>query len=140
MLINQYFTVDRSKYIGGSVIGAILGLSRFKSQLDVWMEKTGKECKPRDSLPMCFGSFAKSFVASECARATRAVLLHDESIVIHPHHAYMSVHIDRFVLGDGESLLPTRIVVCKTANPFAQSEWGEAGSDQVPMSYLCQCI
>ena len=140
MLINQDFTVDRTKYIGGSDIGAILGLSRFKSPLDVWMEKTGKECKSRDSLPMRFGSFAESFVASEYARATSVELLHDESIVTHPHHAYMSAHIDRFVLGDGKSLPPTRILECKTANPFAQSEWGEAGSDQVPMSYLCQCI
>jgi putative phage-type endonuclease len=140
MLINQDFTVDRTKYIGGSDIGAILGLSRFKSPLDVWMEKTGKKCKPRNSLPMRFGSFAESFVASEYARATSVELLHDESIVIHPHHAYMSAHIDRFVLGDGESLPPTRILECKTANPFAQSEWGDAGSDQVPMTYLCQCI
>ena len=132
--------MDRTKYIGGSDIGAILGLSRFKSPLDVWMEKTGKECKSRDSLSMRFGSFAESFVASEYARATSVELLHDESIVIHPHHAYMSAHIDRFVLGDGESLPPTRILECKTANPFAQNEWGEAGSDQVPMSYLCQCI
>ena len=29
MLINQDFSVDRSKYIGGSDIGAILGLSRL---------------------------------------------------------------------------------------------------------------
>lgn len=140
MLINQDFTVDRSKYIGGSDIGAILGLSRFKSPLDVWMEKTGREYKPCDSLPMRFGSFAESFVASEYARATSSALLHDESIYIHPSHAYMSSHIDRFILGDGENLPPTRILECKTANPFAQNEWGEAGSDQVPMSYLAQCI
>ena len=29
MLINQDFSVDRTKYIGGSDIGAILGLSKF---------------------------------------------------------------------------------------------------------------
>ena len=48
MLINHDFTQDRSKYIGGSDIGAILGLSPFKSPLAVWMEKTGKEVKPVD--------------------------------------------------------------------------------------------
>jgi predicted phage-related endonuclease len=30
--------------------------------------------------------------------------------------------------------------VCKTANSFSTGNWGEAGTDQVPMSYLCQCI
>jgi predicted phage-related endonuclease len=29
---------------------------------------------------------------------------------------------------------------CKTANPFTQSDWGEPGSDQVPLSYLVQCV
>ena len=140
MLINQDFSVDRSKYIGGSDIGAILGLSRFKTPLEVWMEKTGKETKKVDSLPLRFGSYAEEFVASEYSRATGFELLHDESIYLHPQHSFMSAHIDRFILGDEEGLPPTRILECKTANPFSSSDWGEAGSDQVPMSYLCQCV
>jgi putative phage-type endonuclease len=140
MLINQDFSVDRTKYIGGSDIGAILGLSRFKTPLEVWMEKTGKETKKTDSLPLRFGSFAEAFVASEYSRATGFDLLHDESIYIHPQHSYMSAHIDRFVLADADALTPTRILECKTANPFSSSDWGEVGSDQVPMSYLCQCV
>jgi len=139
MLINQDFSVDRSKYIGGSDIGAILGLSRFRSPLEVWMEKTGKETKKADSLPLRFGSFAEDFVAREYSRATGFELIHDESIYIHPEHAFMSAHIDRFVLEVGSSS-PARILECKTANPFSSGEWGEIGSDEVPMSYLCQCI
>jgi putative phage-type endonuclease len=139
MLINQDFSLDRSKYIGGSDIGAILGLSRFKTPLEVWMEKTGKETKKLDSLPLRFGSFAEDFVAREYSRATGFELLHDESIYLHPEHSYMSAHIDRFVLNGGVSAR-SRILECKTANPFSSSEWGEIGSDEVPMSYLCQCI
>jgi putative phage-type endonuclease len=139
MLINQDFSVDRSKYIGGSDIGAILGLSRFKTPLEVWMEKTGKETKKLDSLPLRFGSFAEDFVAREYSRATGFELIHDESIYLHPEHSYMSAHIDRFVL-DGGASTPSRILECKTANPFSSGDWGEIGSDEVPMSYLCQCI
>jgi putative phage-type endonuclease len=140
MLINQDFTQDRTKYIGGSDIGAILGLSKFRTPLEVWMEKTGKEVSQLDSLPLRFGSFAEAFVASEYARATGFELLHDESIYIHPTHPMMSAHIDRFILGDGLNKPATRLLECKTANPFARGEWGEPGTDQVPMSYLCQCI
>ena len=140
MLINQDFTQDRTKYIGGSDIGAILGLSKFRTPLEVWMEKTGKEVRQLDSLPLRFGSFAEEFIASEYARATRFELLHDESIYIHPTHPMMSAHVDRFILGDGLSNPATRLLECKTANPFARGEWGEPGTDQVPMSYLCQCI
>jgi putative phage-type endonuclease len=144
MLINHDFTQDRTKYIGGSDIGAILGLSKFRTPLEVWMEKTGKETKQSDSLPHRFGSFAEEFVASEYARATGFELLHDESIYIHPTYPFMSAHIDRFVLGDairnGMDNTATRLLECKTANPFSRGEWGEPGTDQVPMSYLCQCI
>ena len=139
MLINQDFSVDRSKYIGGSDIGAMLGLSRFHSPLEVWMEKTGKEVKKLDSLPLRFGSFAEEFVASEYSRATGFDLIHDESIHIHPDYSFMSAHIDRFVL-EHDSPTPRRILECKTANPFASSDWGEAGSDEVPLSYLCQSV
>ena len=139
MLINQDFSLDRSKYIGGSDIGAILGLSRFRSPLEVWMEKTGKEVKRLDSLPLRFGSFAEEFVASEYARSTGFELIHDESIYVHPDHSYVSAHIDRFVL-EHSSSSPRRILECKTANPFSSGDWGEVGSDEVPMSYLCQCI
>jgi putative phage-type endonuclease len=138
MLINQDFSLDRSKYLGGSDIGAILGLSRFRSPMEVWMEKTGEEVKRLDSLPLRFGSFAEEFVASEYSRSTGFLLIHDESIYVHPEYSFMSAHIDRFVLEDSSS--PTRILECKTANPFSQSQWGEPGTDQVPLSYLCQCI
>jgi putative phage-type endonuclease len=140
MLLNQDFTQDRTKYIGGSDIGAILGLSKFRTPLEVWMEKTGKEVRQLDSLPLRFGSFAEEFVASEYARATGFELLHDESIYIHPTQPMMSAHVDRFVLGDGLNKPATRLLECKTANPFARGEWGEPGTDQIPMSYLCQCI
>jgi putative phage-type endonuclease len=139
MLINQDFSLDRSKYLGGSDIGAILGLSRFRSPLEVWMEKTGKEVKKLDSLPLRFGSFAESFVASEYSRSTGFDLIHDESIYVHPEYSFMSAHIDRFVL-EGGACAPTRILECKTANPFSLGDWGEVGTDQVPLTYLCQCI
>ena len=43
MLNNQDFTRERSKYLGGSDLGAILGLSKYRTAVDVWLEKTGKQ-------------------------------------------------------------------------------------------------
>jgi putative phage-type endonuclease len=138
MLINQDFSVDRSKYIGGSDIGAILGLSRFRSPLQVWIEKTGKEISQSDSLPLRFGSFAEEFVASEYSQFTGLELLHEKSAFIHPEYSMFCAHIDRLVMGDGLDCPPTKILECKTANPFSQGDWGEIGSDEVPLPYLCQ--
>ena len=140
MYINQDFTQDRSKYLGGSDIGALLGFSKFRTPLEVWLEKTGKKTKKIHSLPVRFGSFAEKFVADEYSLATGHDLLCDESIYLHLEHRFMGAHIDRFVLGNGNNCPPTRILECKTANPFSSGDWGDAGSDGVPMSYLCQCI
>ena len=138
MLINQDFSLDRTKFLGGSDVGAILGLSKFRSPLEVWMEKTGKEIKKFDSLPLRFGIFNDEFVASEYSRSTGYELMHDQSIHIHPAYSFMSVHIDRFVLGKGQDRIPTRILECKTANPFTSGDWGKVGSDEAPLPYLCQ--
>ncbi len=70
-----------------------------------------------------------------------------EAAVIHPEYPYMHGHIDRFILdgsapliGEDGRITASRILECKTANPFTQSDWGEPGSDQVPLSYLVQCV
>ena len=147
MLNNQYFALLRTKSLGGSDVGVVLGLSKYRSAVDVWMEKTGKEIAVKDSLPLRFGQFAEEFVASEYALATGLLLASHDAAVIHPEYQYMHGHIDRFVLngdtpliGEDGRITASRILECKTANPFAQSEWGEAGSDQVPLSYLVQCV
>lgn len=147
MLNNQYFALSRAKSLGGSDVGAVLSLSKYRSAVDVWMEKTGKEVGIRDSLPLRFGQFVESFVASEYALATGLSLATHDTAVVHPEYSYMHGHIDRFVvssdlplIGEDGRITASRILECKTANPFAQSEWGEAGSDQVPLSYLVQCV
>jgi len=147
MLNNQYFTLLRAKSLGGSDVGAILGLSKYRSAVDVWMEKTGKEIAHRDSLPLRFGQFAEEFVASEYALATGLSLASHDFAVVHPEYQFMHGHIDRFVMdgdtpliGEDGRITASKILECKTANPFTQSEWGEAGSDQIPLSYLVQCV
>jgi predicted phage-related endonuclease len=47
---------------------------------------------------------------------------------------------DTPLIGEDGCISASRILECKTANPFAQSDWGDPGSDQVPLSYLVQCV
>ncbi len=92
---------NRHLSLGGSDIGAILGLSPFKSPLAVWMEKTGKEVKPVDSLPLRFGSFVEEFVANEYTKATGFALSADDTTRIHPQYRFMSGNIDRYIHEEG---------------------------------------
>ena len=151
MLNNQDFTRERTKYLGGSDIGAILGFSKYRTALDVWLEKTGRVVNTVDNLPVRFGTFAESFVASEYAAQTGFSLVHNETGVAHPQYPFMVGHIDRYVFEssdaidqglfhDDSSCAASHLLECKTANPFNQSDWGELGTDEVPMSYLVQCL
>ncbi len=145
MLNNQDFANLRAKSLGGSDIGAILGVNRYRSAVDVWLEKTGRQVNDVNNLATRFGSFAEEFVASEYALTTSFRLVNHAHAIVHKEFDYMHGHVDRFVSDTGEvfdpngKIIATRILECKTANPFAQREWGEVGSDQVPMSYLAQC-
>jgi len=105
------------------------------------MEKTGKSNPQTNNLPLRFGSFAEEFVANEYTKATGHGLEHQLEPVIHPEHAFLQGHIDRLVFSKNASTEggPTHLLECKTANPFSRSDWGDEGSDEVPMTYLAQC-
>lgn len=146
MLNNQDFAQKRQESLGGSDIGAILGLSKFRTAVDVWLEKTGQATASASSLPIRFGSYAEEFVASEYEKATGYQVSIHEATLTHPQHRYCTGHLDRLVSIGGQACLneagniqTPRLLECKTANPFSISEWGDVGTDQVPMSYLVQC-
>ena len=148
MLNNQDFTHNRCSFLGGSDIGPLLGVSKFRSAMDVWLEKTGKRTRSHDSFALRFGSFAEDFIASEYARTTGEELALHAKGLIHPEYSFCVGHIDRFVLAqtdtplfdDDGSLNAKKLLECKTANYFSQGDWGEAGTDAIPLPYLCQCL
>ena len=148
MLNNQDFTHNRGGFLGGSEIGAIVGVSKYRSAIDVWLEKTGKRVTTKNSLALRFGSFAEDFIASEYARHIELPVVAHEGPMLHRDHRYLAGHIDRFVLprsdvalfDDLGRLQATKLLECKTANGFTQQEWGEPGTDAIPLPYLCQCL
>lgn len=148
MLNNQDFTHNRAAFLGGSDIGAILGVSKYRSGIDVWLEKTGKRADTKDSFALRFGSFAESFIADEYALLTGESVVEHPQGLVHPNYSFCVGHIDRFVLEkrdqplfnkDG-TLNAKKLLECKTANHFTQSDWGEPGTDAIPLPYLCQCL
>ena len=142
----MYMINDRQQALGGSDIGAILGLSKYRSPVDVWLEKTGQLTTSRNTLPLRFGSYAEEFVAREYEQATGYRVAKYEPTLVHPSYAYCTGHVDRLVstdqspvINDQGAITTSRLLECKTAHPFTLSEWGSIGSDEIPMSYLVQC-
>lgn len=137
---------ERPLGIGGTDIAAILGLSPYKTPLEVWARLVGgTEGTRADALHLRFGRHAESFIATEYERATRLKTHAHPQTIFHPQHGFMFGHIDRLVceadepVVSGGQVKASRLLECKTASVFNRTEWGEEGSDQIPSTYLMQC-
>ena len=134
--------------LGGSDMGAILGLSKFKTPVDVWMEKTGRSEGSTETLQMRFGNYAEEFVAREYCAKTGHAVQRFTSMLRHPDAPILG-NVDRLVVPAGAKIAAHKSEIrtdlgleCKTASAFAAmdaAEWGDEGTDLVPPSYLVQC-
>ena len=132
--------------VGGSDIGAILGLSPFRTPLQVWAEKVGRQGGVGDGVRLRYGRHLEPFVAQEYERATGHVTHVHGPTVHHPRHPHLFAHVDRLVSMEGRPVLDARgsictttLLECKTASAFSASQWGREGTDEVPHAYLVQC-
>lgn len=138
----------RRKGIGGSEIGAILGLSPYRTPMDVFLEKRGETVPKGNEQAMYWGTVLEDVVAHEYQKRTERKVQRVTQMLAHPEHDFMLANIDRAVIvpeisgnvrwKDGR-LTTNRILECKTANGFAADQWGDVGTDNVPDAYLLQC-
>ena len=133
--------------LGGTDIGAILGLSPYKTPLELWSELvSGEQPASRDLIHLRFGQHAESFIASEYERATDLFTAEHSPTLFHKKHGFMFGHVDRFVLETPDTpavvdgtIIADKLLECKTSSAFSKNDWGEPGTDQVPPLYLVQC-
>ena len=133
--------------LGGTDIGAILGLSPYKTPLELWSELvSGEQPADRDLIHLRFGQHAESFIASEYERATDLFTAVHSPTLFHKKHGFMFGHVDRFVLETPDTpavvdgtITAEKLLECKTTSAFNKNDWGEPGTDQVPPLYLVQC-
>lgn len=148
MNAREEWLLARRAGLGGSDIGAILGLSPYRTPVDVWAEKTGRAPGQEETLQMRFGSYAEEFVAREYTAKTGNAVQRFTPML---HHATAPVlgNVDRLVIPAGANIASHKQEIrtdlgleCKTASAFASfnaDEWGDEGTDNVPASYLVQC-
>lgn len=120
---------DRMSGIGGSDAAAVLGLSKWRTPLSVYLEKRGELAPQPENEPMRWGSRLEPIVRQEYAERTGEVVRLPDGILRHPAHAWMLATVD----GVTDS---RRLVEIKTAR--TAEGWGEPGTDEVPQAYLIQ--
>lgn len=130
---NKDVTLNRNEFLGGSDIAAVMGMSRWKTPLKLWAEKTGKLPLPdlSDVEAVELGTDLEEFVAKKFTQKTGKVVRRSPKYYQHPDYPYMVAHVDRLVTGTDE------LLECKTASFFKKDEWE---NDDIPQEYILQVM
>lgn len=120
----------RKTGIGGSDVAAILGLSKWRTPLQVYQEKRGELASQPDNNAMRWGRYLEPVVRQAYADETgRVVYGGPNQIIRHPQHEFAIVSPDGWTDDD-------RVFEAKTAR--TAEGWGEPGTDEIPQAYLLQ--
>jgi putative phage-type endonuclease len=128
---------ERRKGIGSSDCAAACGLSPYKTELQLYMEKTGQiaEADLSDNAKVRMGNRLEQSIADEYEYQTGRKLRKVKTILRSKNHPFMLASLDREVVGE------QRIVELKTAGYWSakqDSDWGPPGTDLVPLIYALQ--
>lgn len=129
----EKWLAERRRGIGGSDIGALLGLSAWGTPLTVWADKMGLSHGEPETREQRLGKAAEPLIAAEYKIETGREIRLNSKVYYHPAHEWALGTPDGFTT-DEKPLL----IECKKAHEMQASKWGPAGSDWVPDSYLVQ--
>lgn len=121
---------ERQCGIGGSDVGSIVGVNKYKTQFEVYIEKTEPITEVKEqSESAYFGDIFEDVVAKEFEKRTGLKVRRDRKHYKHKEYPFMVANIDRKIVGQNA------ILECKTANQYLLKEWED---EEIPASYLLQ--
>lgn len=115
----------RKTGIGGSDAAAAVGLNPYKSQLELWLEKTGRDADlpkpdPNDTAEAVYwGTLLEPIVAASYTKQTGNKVRRVNAVLQHPSIPWMLANIDREIVGVPD----VQILECKTAGEFGARHW-----------------
>jgi putative phage-type endonuclease len=118
--------------IGGSDVSAIAGMNRWKSPIEVWMEKTGQLESKELGEAAYWGTMLEDVVAREYAKRSGLRVQKRNAILQHPKHTFMLANVDRIIHDKDRG---RGILECKTTNEYKKGEWEE---EKIPEEYAIQ--
>ena len=131
------------KKIGGSDIAAILGLSRWKSAHSLYLHLIGELLPQEDNNAMERGRKLESVIAHIFAANHEEFWLEKCGIVEDSNYPFLIGSPDRVICDSScHDVCPGKTVSgleIKTADISKANEWGDEGTDEIPIEYLIQC-
>lgn len=118
--------------IGGSDMPIILGLSNYKTPYQLYCEKKGIVSNGEEMSPVQeWGNRLEPIIRDKFADKNN-VLIQTPDTIVHPFHDFMRANIDGYIV------TWDAVLEVKCSSQFMAHEWGEDGSDIIPMAYLVQ--
>lgn len=116
--------------IGGSDAAAACGLSPWKSQAQLYFEKTSPIQMIEDTERMRQGRDFEDYVAKRFTEVTGKKVRRNNFMMKDKEFPFLLADIDRQVVGENA------ILECKTTSPFNKKAWDD---DKIPLQYELQC-
>ncbi|MGA3845152.1 YqaJ viral recombinase family protein [Ralstonia nicotianae] len=119
--------------IGGSDAAAAVGLSPYKSRLELWLEKAGRAADPPKSdpndtsEPIWWGQILEPIVAAAYTQQTGRRVRKVNAVLRHPQVPFMLCNLDREVVGVPD----VQILECKTAGIRGARHWQDGPPEYV---------
>ena len=136
---DDWLTV-RKGGIGSSDAASAVGLNPYKSQLQLWMEKTGRDgnlpkVDPNDETsPMYWGTLFEAIVAAHYTKRTGHKVRRINAVLQHPKEPWMLANLDREVMGAPD----VQILECKTAGLNGSRLWKEGVPEYIQLQVMHQ--
>ncbi len=127
----------RRRGIGGSDAAAILGISPYRTAVDLYYDKLDLPVDDDEGnwVAMEMGTLLEDLVARIFAQKTGLHIYRRKCMFQHPEHPWMLADLDYLVdLPDGT----TAILEIKTTNYNARDKWEHDGREIVPVYYETQ--
>lgn len=124
---------ERKNYIGASESAAALGLSRWKTPLQLWAEKTGA-VEPddlSDVLAIEVGTELEDLVCKLFTKRTGKEVRRVNETIYHPEYRFIAANIDRRVVAEDA------VLEAKTASQWKVREWE---GEEIPQEYVIQVM
>ena len=121
--------MDRTKFLGASEAGAVLGISPYRTPFRVWQEKVGLVLPDPPGIPARAGNALENLVLDLFQEETGKMVSYRQEEFEDDEYPFLKCHVDGLA-DSGE------IVEAKTTG--SDKGWGEPGTDQIPQVYLAQ--
>ena len=121
----------RKQGIGGSDASVVCGISRYKSPVELWMEKMDQLPAQEAGEAAYWGTQLEALVRAEFSKRTGIEVKQIKQLLQSEDHPFMLANLD------GICEVPdvgTCIFEAKTASAYKAAEWDNA----IPDEYMCQ--